>query len=84
MLAWILVTLRSVDLGMEDGLQNSSQKTVRFNSFMGPHGGHSIVITTTTTFRDPSTGEVVKEKKETETKRAYSWPEGTKSKGEDW
>jgi predicted dehydrogenase len=84
MLAWILVTLRPIDLGTENGLQKSSRKTIRLNSFMAPHGGHSIVITTTITLTDPGTGKVVKEEKQTETKKAYSWPEGTKSKGENW
>jgi predicted dehydrogenase len=82
--AWIEVTLRPVNLGTEDGLTKSSRKVIKMAQFMSPHAGHSIIITTTTTFTDPKSGKIVKEEKHAETKKAYSWPEGTKSRGEDW
>lgn len=87
LLASISVTLRPENLETtNNGLHKSSQKSLMFWGFMGPHSYHRIDITTTTTLRDPSSGKIVKEEKKTEYKKAYKWPEGMggEKKGEDW
>ncbi|CAO2657338.1 Nn.00g034640.m01.CDS01 [Neocucurbitaria sp. VM-36] len=84
--SWLSIKLREEKHGMQqNGLERTSQKTIVMNNFMGPHAWHRIDIVTTATWRNAS-GEVVEEKKETETKKAYTWPEGSGSetKGEDW
>jgi hypothetical protein len=85
-LAWISVSLRPEDIGVENGLQKSSQRTLIFWGFMGPHVYHRIDITTMTTWRDPASGKIIKEEKKTEYKKAYKWPEGMggKEKGQEW
>jgi predicted dehydrogenase len=75
------VTLREKH-GVEDDVNITTQKKITMDNFMGPHIGHKIRIDTTTTYRSQS-GAVVKTEKHTETKKAYTWPEG-KGEGEDW
>jgi hypothetical protein len=78
---YLRVTLRE-KLGVEDDMQVTTQKTIVFNNFMGPHIWHRIDINTVTTYRGES-GEVLRTEKSTESKKAYVWPQG-KGEGEDW
>ena len=86
LLAWISVTLHPEDLGVEGGLQKSSQKVLIFSGFMSPHAYHRIDITTTITLRDPTSGKIFKQEKKTEHKTAYKWTDGMggEERGQDW
>ncbi|KAF1834472.1 oxidoreductase domain-containing protein [Decorospora gaudefroyi] len=83
-LASVTVRTQPQALGSENGLEKSEQKMVKFTNFMGPHGWHRIAVTTTTTLSDPTSGNPVKKTRSTEKKTAYTFPEVTASKGEEW
>jgi predicted dehydrogenase len=68
--------------GVEEDMKITTQKTITLNNFMGPHIWHRIDIQTTTTYRDAN-DLVVRTEKSTESKKQYTWPEGT-GRGEDW
>ncbi|KAJ4374168.1 hypothetical protein N0V83_002909 [Neocucurbitaria cava] len=83
--SWVSIKLREEKHGRLNGLETVSQKTIVMKNFMGPHVWHRIDIIDTTTWRHPD-GRVAEEKKNTESKKAYVWPEGSdvETKGEDW
>lgn len=79
------VKLKEKNEGTEKGLDKWIQKTIVFHNYMGPHAYHRIDIVTTTRFKSPQDGSVVKMEKETEYKKAYKWPtSGESKKGEEW
>jgi predicted dehydrogenase len=78
---FLSVTLREKH-GVEDDMQVTTQKTLEFHCFMGPHVWHRIDINTVTAYRAQN-GEVLRTEKITESKKAYVWPQG-KGEGEDW
>lgn len=82
---WVSVKLRAENHGQDKGLEHASQRTLVLNNFMGSNLWHRIDIITTSTWRN-SSGDVVRESKSTESKKAYVWPEesGVETKGEDF
>ncbi|KAH7402606.1 hypothetical protein BKA66DRAFT_544734 [Pyrenochaeta sp. MPI-SDFR-AT-0127] len=82
---WLSIKLREENHGQHNGLEHISQRTIVLNNFMGPNLWHRIDINTTSTWRNAS-GDVVRESKSTESKKAYVWPEesGVETKGEDF
>lgn len=81
---WLSVKLREKH-GVEGDMNVTTQKTIVFNNFMGPHVWHRIDINTTTTYRSAN-DTIIKTETSTESKKAYVWPEGQCGgvRGEDW
>lgn len=82
---WLCVKLKEKENESDNGMTNSTQRTILMNNFMGPHVWHRIDITTTSTSRD-SAGKITKQEKRTESKKAYTWPKKSEHevKGEEW
>lgn len=83
--ASVHVKLREEAHGEQDGLRKSTQRTLINWMFMSPQIWHRIDVTTTTLWRDGA-GKVVKQEKQTEYVKAYTWPQdsGKPCKGEEW
>ena len=75
-----------MELEAKDGYDRSSQKTIVFWNFMGPHAWHRIDVISTITSLHPQTRQIVKHKKTTDKLKAYTWPDGMggENKGQDW
>lgn len=82
---WLAITLRPEPQGTDNGHDRVIQKKIILKNFMGPHVWHRIDIITKTTWRNAA-GEVLKEESSTESKKAYTFTDGSggETQGEDW
>lgn len=83
----VRVRLRSQELGVdgESGMSKVQQKTIVMWNFMGPHAWHRIDVETVTLHKKHGTEDVVKQTKQVDKLKAYTWKQlNKKGEGEDW